>query len=32
MTGAIHGPIFASPGCKTILAAIRAVGENHPGK
>ena len=31
ITAAVHGPIFASPSSKTVLAAIRTVGKDHPG-
>jgi len=32
MTGAVHGSLFASPAPNTILAALRALGKNHPGQ
>jgi len=31
MSAAVHGSVFASPGPATVLAALRAVGHNHPG-
>jgi len=30
MSAAVHGSVFASPGPATVLAALRAVGHDHP--
>ena len=31
MSAAVHGSLFAAPSSGTMLAALRAIGANHPG-